>query len=228
MKKLFTVRSSVITGVVLLSGLMFAEAEADVSAGITSFSRLIDTFTDTVIKSTATLMLSLALLAFFYGLVEYIWAKRQGNGDKVKAGNDFMTWGLVALFVMFSVYGIIKFAQQTIFKGENFETITIPNINFKAKSNTGQNTNQGPLSPGATVDPSTPGRTECFSVVNGTRCSGGLGSCQNGACIISGSEIPGNTTPSAKGKIGDSCLYMDDCSGTLVCGDSMTCEVAND
>ena len=218
MKKLFTVKSSVVTGFVLLSGLMFAEAQADVSAGITSFSRLIETFTDTVIKSTATLMLSLALLAFFYGLVEYIWAKRQGNGDKVKAGNDFMTWGLVALFVMFSVYGIIKFAQQTIFKGENFETITIPNINFKAGSRAGAPSAEAPASPAA----------ECAGVVTGTTCRGGAGSCQNGSCVIGGSEKPGNTIPSAKGKVGDSCLYMDDCSGTLVCGDSMTCEVAND
>lgn len=204
MKKLFTVRSSVITGVVLLSGLMFAEAQADVSAGITSFSRLIETFTDTVIKSTATLMLSLALLAFFYGLVEYIWAKRQGNGDKVKAGNDFMTWGLVALFVMFSVYGIIKFAQQTIFKGENFETITIPNINFKAKSNAGQNTNQGTLSPGAstggTVGGPSSGATTGGATGQGLDFNGGVGAicsitpdCTNGlACIDFKCEMAGD------------------------------------
>lgn len=90
------------------------------------------------------------VVAFFYGIVEYIWGRRQGNIEKTKNGNQFMTWGLIALFVMFSVYGIIKFAQNIIMPGTDFNTITIPGINFgqssKANPNNPNNPNNtGPL-----------------------------------------------------------------------------------
>lgn len=148
MKKLFTVRSAIVTSLILLPLIANAQTAGQVSSGISSFANLIDMVTNSVVKSLATLLLSLALLAFFYGLVEYIWAKRQGNGDKVKAGNEFMTWGLVALFVMFSVYGIIKFAQTTLFGGANLTEITIPNINFKAGTGTNVSPGGSPTSPG--------------------------------------------------------------------------------
>ena len=159
MKKLFTVRSAIVTSLILLPLTVSAQTKVEVSSGISSFGTLIDLLTNTVVKSMATLLLSLALLAFFYGLVEYIWAKRQGNGDKVKAGNEFMTWGLVALFVMFSVYGIIKFAQSTLFGSTNMTEITIPNINFKAGSGSPLNPAGAPTSPGGLNPSGSPSTT---------------------------------------------------------------------
>ena len=79
--------------------------------GIGNFSSLISTFTSTVATSLATLLLSAAMIAFFYGIVMYIWGIREGETKKITDGNLFMRWSLVALFVMFSVYGIIKFGQ---------------------------------------------------------------------------------------------------------------------
>lgn len=193
MKKLFTVRFAIVTSLTLLPLTVSAQTSGQVSSGISSFAGLIDTVTNSVVKSMATLLLSLALLAFFYGLVEYIWAKRQGNGDKVKAGNEFMTWGLVALFVMFSVYGIIKFAQNTLFGSGNLTEITIPNINFKAGSNSGTPGNSGIPGTGNTNSPGTSGNTGVFGNTN--------------------------TIPDTTGLLreGAACSYNGDCSGTLVC-----------
>ena len=109
--------------------LVFAgDAVQTVRSGFTSVADLVNLFTETVVKSVATLFLSLALLAFFYGIVEYIWGKRQGDSGKAKAGNEFMTWGLVALFVMFSVYGIIKLFQSILFQNGDVQSIIIPEI----------------------------------------------------------------------------------------------------
>jgi hypothetical protein len=55
---------------------------------------------------------SIGALAFLYGMVQYIFGLRQGNGEQTKKGNTFMVWGLVALFVMFSYVGIIWLAQS--------------------------------------------------------------------------------------------------------------------
>ena len=75
--------------------------------------------------------MSLAVIAFFWGIVQYIWGLREGNAKKVQDGNQVMIWGIVSLFVMFSIYGIIKLLQ--IWFGLNgSNVITIPEINIRS------------------------------------------------------------------------------------------------
>lgn len=54
---------------------------------------------------------SLALLGFFWGLAKYIFS--QGNETSKIEGKKVMVYGLIALFVMFSVWGIIGFFQRS-------------------------------------------------------------------------------------------------------------------
>jgi succinate dehydrogenase/fumarate reductase cytochrome b subunit len=107
MKKISTfIIASIVAWGVLLPTLLFAQERigvSDITGGLNSGKKIIDTLNDTIVKSLAALLMSSALLVFFAGIVEYIWGKRQGDSGKVKTGNEFMTWGLVALFVMFSV-----------------------------------------------------------------------------------------------------------------------------
>ena len=57
-----------------------------------------------------------------------------------------MTWGLVALFVMFSVYGIVRLSQSVLFNNKDVNTIDIPSFDPK-KAN--KNSQTGPsVSPG--------------------------------------------------------------------------------
>ena len=112
-----------------------------------TFADLVNTFTATIVASLSTLIVSSAVLMFFYGVIQFLMAKRQGDGDGIKNGNKFMTWGLVALFVMFSVYGIIKLAQSILFNGKPMKTIDIPS--FGVKSGTRSDVQIGsPASPG--------------------------------------------------------------------------------
>ncbi len=98
-------------------------------------------FTSSVVKATGTLFMSLAVVAFIFGIVEYIWGMREAKEDRITKGRQFMIWSLVGLFVMFSVYGIIKIVQDTIFQGKVDPTkITIPEINLQSGGN---NTNSG-------------------------------------------------------------------------------------
>ena len=56
------------------------------------------------------LLIALGLVAFFWGLVQYIFAGAKGSA----AGKNIMVWGLIALFVMVSVWGIITMAQGAL------------------------------------------------------------------------------------------------------------------
>jgi hypothetical protein len=51
---------------------------------------------------------SLALLYFFYGVAKYI---RSAGSDKDE-GRKIMVWGVVALFVMSSVWGLVYFIRS--------------------------------------------------------------------------------------------------------------------
>ena len=109
----------------------FVLFSAGISSGSETFASLVSTFTNSVISALSGLFLALGLLAFLYGVVEYIWARRKGDEKALADGNKFIVWGLVALFVMFSVYGIINFGQSILFQGKDVGTISIPNIQLK-------------------------------------------------------------------------------------------------
>lgn len=53
----------------------------------------------------------LAILAFFWGILKYVWSK---SGDDKVSGKNVMIWSLVAIFVMVSLFGIIELAQRTL------------------------------------------------------------------------------------------------------------------
>ena len=70
------------------------------------------------------LVFTLALLLFFWGLVKYIWS----TGTEKEQGKSIMIWGVIALFVMTSIWGITTFLGQEL--GVTPVTnMTIPTIN---------------------------------------------------------------------------------------------------
>lgn len=70
-----------------------------------------------IINLLIPLLIAVALLVFFYGLITYIRKPEHKEGRKV------MVAGLVALFVMVSVWGIIKLAQTVLgVQGNNANT----------------------------------------------------------------------------------------------------------
>lgn len=56
-------------------------------------------------------LIAAALVVFFIGLVKYVW---NNSGEDSQSAKNIMIAGLVSLFVMVSVWGIIRLAQNTL------------------------------------------------------------------------------------------------------------------
>jgi uncharacterized membrane protein YidH (DUF202 family) len=62
-----------------------------------------------LVSNLIVLVAGVALLAFFWGLFKFIL---NASNEKAKDdGKSIMIWGVVALFLMVSVWGIIRFVQ---------------------------------------------------------------------------------------------------------------------
>jgi hypothetical protein len=77
-----------------------------------------------LVETATPIVVGIALLAFFWGLAKYIFA---GAEDDKVAGKKIMIWGIIALFVMISVWGIIEFIGTSLGISEN-ATINVPEV----------------------------------------------------------------------------------------------------
>lgn len=57
------------------------------------------------------ILITLAVVLFFWGLAKYIWSV--GDEGAKNDGKKIMIWGLVSLFVMVSVWGILGLFGST-------------------------------------------------------------------------------------------------------------------
>lgn len=62
-----------------------------------------------------TFITGLSAFIFIWGIVKYIW--KGDNETERRKGRQFMMWGLIGLFVMFSVVGIVMILGETFFPG---------------------------------------------------------------------------------------------------------------
>jgi uncharacterized membrane protein len=87
---------------------------------INSFGRIVSTL--------IPIAFAIGVLAFFWGLGKWIFsAGDEGARDE---GKNIMIWGLVALFVMSSVWGIVRLAQTTLgVDSGNTNQINLPHVN---------------------------------------------------------------------------------------------------
>jgi hypothetical protein len=73
----------------------------------TNFSELVFIFVD-LIQAALPVIFGLAFLVFLWGLVKFIF-RLEGDEKAVADGKNLMKWGLLALFVMVSIWGILRF-----------------------------------------------------------------------------------------------------------------------
>jgi len=66
-----------------------------------------------LIKSATFIVASLALLFFFWGISQFILSA--SDSEKREKGKWMMVWGLIALFALFSVWGILRVLENTLF-----------------------------------------------------------------------------------------------------------------
>ncbi len=70
-------------------------------------------------------LISLGLIMFLVGMVKFISAG--DNEEKREGGRGLMIFGIIALFVMISVWGLVRILHNTFFDSDQrFETPTLP------------------------------------------------------------------------------------------------------
>lgn len=81
----------------------------------------------TIVDTATPIVVGIALLAFFWGLAKYIFSAN--DDEKKKEGRNIMIWGVVALFVMVSVWGLVRFIGDAL-DIEQGGDIPIPEVNL--------------------------------------------------------------------------------------------------
>jgi uncharacterized sodium:solute symporter family permease YidK len=75
-----------------------------------------------VITSLIPIVIAIAVLVFLWGVLQYVVAKDE---DKQKEARGVMLYGIIALFVMVSVWGFVNLLGTTIF-GDSAGVLTPP------------------------------------------------------------------------------------------------------
>jgi hypothetical protein len=58
-----------------------------------------------ILETLLPIFVTLAVLAFFWGLIKFIFTA----GDSRDEGKQIMLWGIISLFVIVSIWGIVGF-----------------------------------------------------------------------------------------------------------------------
>jgi hypothetical protein len=66
-----------------------------------------------ILNPIIAFLFALALVLFIYGIVEFLWSG-DNNEEKRTEGKKHLLWGVVGMFIMFSVYGILHLICNTI------------------------------------------------------------------------------------------------------------------
>ena len=74
-----------------------------------------------IVNLLIPIAIAVALIVFFWGLIKYIQASGKGH----EQGKNIMIAGLVSLFVMVSVWGIVRLEQSALGVDQN-NTINAP------------------------------------------------------------------------------------------------------
>lgn len=64
-----------------------------------------------ILNPIIALLFIVALITFFWGLVQFI--ANAGSEQGRETGRRNMMWGIIGMFIMIAVYGIIKILLQT-------------------------------------------------------------------------------------------------------------------
>ncbi|MEY4602531.1 MAG: hypothetical protein RL292_472 [Candidatus Parcubacteria bacterium] len=103
MKKKYTTHFSMLLwATVVLPQVSFAAFDA-IKTLLKDFKSILDLL--------VPIIFGLAVLFFFWGVAQFI---RTVSEKTKEEGKNKMIWGIVALFVMFSIWGIIKYIGDTV------------------------------------------------------------------------------------------------------------------
>ncbi len=113
-------KKTALTAAVLWALPVFAFAQSNDINGLISKA-------NGLLNSLIPLLMVAALVVFFWGLVQYVMGAGEGNHEK---GRNIIVAGVIALFVMATVWGLVRFLQNSLGISGN-EQVNIPQIPAK-------------------------------------------------------------------------------------------------
>ncbi len=82
---------------------------------MTPVDTLLQKIADQIINPIIGLMFAVAILVFLYGMVEFVAGA--GNEDKRTQGKRHIIWGIIGLFIMVSVFGLMQVLCNFFYNG---------------------------------------------------------------------------------------------------------------
>lgn len=90
-----------------MSGVFYKIAEAAGKGALSSdANKLLLSINDKILNPAIGFLMALALMFFLYGIVEFMAGS--ANEETRSTGRQHMIWGIVGLFIMVSVFGIMR------------------------------------------------------------------------------------------------------------------------
>jgi hypothetical protein len=78
-----------------------------------------------IVVRLVPLAIGLAVLAFFWYLIQFIWSGKDGDGEKRKGSMAGMGYSVFAIFVMVSIWGLVAFLGNILGVGTNTAAPTV-------------------------------------------------------------------------------------------------------
>ena len=109
---------------IVYAALAFAPVLAFAQANLNGISNLV-TQAGQIVAKVIPIMFAIAIIYFFWGLIQFI----RGAGDpKARAeGRGIMIYGVIAIAVMISIYGLVFWLQNTLGVG-NQTSLPLPTV----------------------------------------------------------------------------------------------------
>ena len=79
----------------------------------------------TVVAKIIPIMFALAIIYFFWGLIKFI--RSAGDAKARDEGKSIMIYGVIAIAVMVSIYGLVAWLQNTLGVGTE-TTLPLPTV----------------------------------------------------------------------------------------------------
>ncbi len=86
-------------------------AYAAAPAHIVAAQSVIDRINNVILFPLMTLMISVAIVIFLWGVFEYVYNSGEDGGRET--GRQHMLWGIIGLLIMLSALAILKVAAGT-------------------------------------------------------------------------------------------------------------------
>lgn len=68
---------------------------------------------DVLINPAIVLFFAMALVLFLIGMLQFL-VYRQSNNEKSREGRQHMLWGIIGMFIMVSVFGLMRLIINTM------------------------------------------------------------------------------------------------------------------